>query len=171
VIALAAAAIPLLAIHNARPLYSEARSSRELNGLHRLAALARPSDLVVSPSGVRGRVLGLYLPSIPAYENLVLYDIAREFVSTQDVAAKLRARVSSQLASGGRVLVYGLFDEQLEAGAGFPWAHLPPDRGSEFFRRELGDLRRVALIPPDQAVVGLFELVPPEGPAPAPQIP
>lgn len=105
-------------------LLPEARYSRSLAGLHQLCDIASPKDLVVSVSGCAD-VTSSYVLRRPIMFEFLRVDLIVLKQHPDDPSAvgeAIRNHVQRALNNGRRVLVFGLLDEGLTPGRGYPWS-------------------------------------------------
>jgi hypothetical protein len=105
-------------------LAPETRANPQLAGLRALGGVARQGDLVVSPSGLG--IVDEYGVG-QRFEFAVLSLDQRMHAHPSEpatCAAEIRTTLREALRQGKRVYVFGLLNEGLVAGRGYPWAHV-----------------------------------------------
>jgi hypothetical protein len=142
-------------------IWPEARSSKDYEGLVDLQQRAGSNDLIVAASGIRGITEEFILRQrlhgeVLGLDELMLVKHKSDVAAGQ---ADLRAQVRKALTEGRRVLVFGLLEEGLSEGRGYPWAWVQPlGYTPEKMLSVLEEFHPRAIVKPDDDHVGLFEL-------------
>jgi hypothetical protein len=134
-VALLLLAVAALAAYNAGgKLWPESRDTPEREGLQFLAETTTAGDVVIASAPLDSPVTALVLGRRLPCRVIDLDSLMRSHgADVEACRADLRNRITNALASGRRVLAYGLLHEGLTAGRGYPWAHVlhlgyTPDR-------------------------------------------
>jgi len=150
--------------YNAAALLPDVLANRGLAGLRELSKLTTDDDLVISPSGVTGRINEFYLDRLITAENLTLMALVREHgADLHGTQADLADRIDRALQEGRRVFVFGLIGEGHEKQRGYPWAYMEHDYGPETFLAVLEKYGQDPICPPSRKYVGIIRLRPRAG--------
>jgi len=147
--------------YNSASLLPDALANRGLAGLKELSMLTSDDDLVISPSGVTGRINEFYLDRLITAENLALMALVQEHgADLHGTQAELADRIDRALQKGRRVFVFNLIGEGHEKQRGYPWAHMEHDYGPETFLAVLQKYGQDTICSPSRTSVGIIRLRP-----------
>jgi hypothetical protein len=154
-----------LGVYNAAALLPDTLTNRGLAGLKGLSKRVDPGDLVISPSGVEGRINEFYLDRPIQAENLTVMGLVKEHgADFSGLQADLAGRIDRALRDGRRVFAFGLIGEGHEKLKGYPWAFIEYDYGPETFLEVLERYPQQPIDPPSGEHVGIIQLGPLPGP-------
>lgn len=158
--ALLAAMVLLLGAYNAAAgLLPDVLRSRELAGFRSLARVTTPDDLVISPAGIKARVMEFYIGKPFEFENLTLMSLVRRHGGdTLEMQADLRSQVADALRGGRRTMVHNLIGEAHVKSEGYPWAHMPYGYGPETFTEVLKEFDAEPVVPAGPERTGTYRL-------------
>jgi hypothetical protein len=140
-------------------LLPDVLANRNLAGIKKLAATTNPTDLVISPAGIRAAIYEFYLDKPLNFENLTLVSLEEKHQSHQEaMQADLCDRISQGLRTGRRVLVYNLIAEGHEKQRGYPWANLRYGYRPETFLEVLNKFDQETLVAPIPDHCGIIRL-------------
>lgn len=150
-----------LGAYNSAALLPDALANRGLAGLKELSMLTSDDDLVISPSGVTGRINEFYLDRLITAENLTLMALVQEHgADLHGTQADLADRIDRALQKGRGVFVFNLIGEGHEKQRGYPWAHMEHDYGPETFLAVLQKYGQDTICSPSRTSVGIIRLRP-----------
>ena len=162
---LLAAIVIGLGMYNAAALIPDAIANRSLAGLREISKLTTRDDLVISASGISGRINEFYVDHPVQAENLTVMALVKEHGADLDgMQADLAARIDRALERNRRVFVFDLIGEGHEKQKGYPWAFLEHDYGPNTFLDVLAKYGHDPVYPPNREHVGIIRLGPRVGP-------
>jgi hypothetical protein len=150
-----------LGLHNSlSKLLPEALENRDLSGLEELAKVASFGDLVITPSGIRGRIYEFFLSKPLEFENLTFVSLVNAYGANRTLMQnQLSFYITSALQYGRHVYVHNTFNEGHIKGQGSPWAPFTEfDHGPETFLAVLEQFNPKTIVAPGQKHTGTYEL-------------